>query len=89
MHTESLQFLTHFGHKEITAKEAQVIIPDSNAREKALNFLLGVGLLKTLVDANRKVSFRAVTKGELDVYVVAELKAKSHPTHDVLTGQRT
>ncbi|KAL9712478.1 34-kDa subunit of RNA polymerase III (C) [Leucoagaricus gongylophorus] len=54
-------------NKEITAKEAQAIIPDSNAREKALNFLLGVGLLKTLVDANRKVSFRAVTKGELNV----------------------
>ncbi|KAF5363655.1 hypothetical protein D9756_000855 [Leucocoprinus leucothites] len=54
-------------NKEMTAKEAEAIIPDPNAREKALNFLLGVGLLKTLVDANRKVSFRAVTKGELDV----------------------
>ncbi|KAF9449903.1 hypothetical protein P691DRAFT_790160 [Macrolepiota fuliginosa MF-IS2] len=51
--------------KEMTAKEAEVVIPDPSAREKALNFLLGVGLLKTLVDSNRRVSFRAVTKGEL------------------------
>lgn len=53
----------------MTAKDTEVIIPDPSAREKALNFLLGVGLLKTLVDSNRKVSFRAVTKGELVVYV--------------------
>lgn len=52
----------------MASKETEAIIPDPNAREKALNFLLGVGLLKTLVDANRKVSFRAVTKGELVVY---------------------
>jgi DNA-directed RNA polymerase III subunit RPC6 len=53
----------------MTAKETEAIIPDPSTREKALNFLLGVGLLKTLIDANRKVSFRAVTKGELVVYV--------------------
>jgi len=35
-----------------------------------------VGLLKTLVDANRKVSFRAVTKGELNVYVAATSKSQ-------------
>ncbi len=53
----------------MTAKETEAVIPDPGTREKALNFLLGVGLLKTLVDSNRKVSFRAVTKGELVVYV--------------------
>ncbi|KXN87880.1 putative DNA-directed RNA polymerase III subunit rpc6 [Leucoagaricus sp. SymC.cos] len=51
----------------MTAKEIETIIPDPSARQNALNFLLGVGLLKTLVNANRKVSFRAVTKGELVV----------------------
>jgi DNA-directed RNA polymerase III subunit RPC6 len=51
------------------SKDTETIIPDPSARERALNFLLGVGLLKTLVDSNRRVSFRAVTKGELVVYV--------------------
>lgn len=63
----------------MTSKEAEAIIPDPNAREKALNFLLGVGLLKTLADANRKVSFRAVTKGELVVYASCyAVTAKCH-----------
>jgi DNA-directed RNA polymerase III subunit RPC6 len=56
-------------NKEMTGKDTEAIIPDPSAREKALNFLLGVGLLKTLVDSSRRVSFRAVTKGELVVYV--------------------
>ncbi|XP_006459884.1 hypothetical protein AGABI2DRAFT_202311 [Agaricus bisporus var. bisporus H97] len=52
-------------NKEMTAKDTETIISEPNARERALNFLLGVGLIKTLVDSNRRVSFRAVTKGEL------------------------
>ena len=35
----------------------------------ALNFLLGVGLFKTLKAPNGALSFRAVTKGELIVWV--------------------
>ncbi|TFK43161.1 RNA polymerase Rpc34 [Crucibulum laeve] len=51
--------------KEITAKQAESIVSDANARAKALNFLLGVGLFKSLKDVKGNISFRAVTKNEL------------------------
>ncbi|KAK7061534.1 putative DNA-directed RNA polymerase III subunit rpc6 [Favolaschia claudopus] len=51
---------------EITSKQAESIIPDQKARQNALNFLLGVGLFKSLKDAKGNVIFRAVTKGELE-----------------------
>ena len=51
--------------QELSVKQAEAIIPDPSARQSALNFLLGVGLFKSLVDAKGAVSFRAVTKGEL------------------------
>lgn len=52
--------------KELSVKQVQSIIPDASARENALNFLLGVGLLKPLEDSKGVLSFfRAVTKVEL------------------------
>ncbi|KAJ6516114.1 RNA polymerase Rpc34 subunit-domain-containing protein [Mycena sanguinolenta] len=51
---------------EITGKQAESIIPEQKARQNALNFLLGVGLFKSLKDAKGNVIFRAVTKGELE-----------------------
>ncbi|KIJ94152.1 hypothetical protein K443DRAFT_683996 [Laccaria amethystina LaAM-08-1] len=51
--------------KEITAKQAESIIPDPSARQDALNFLLGVGLFKSLKDPKGNLLFRAVTKNEL------------------------
>jgi DNA-directed RNA polymerase III subunit RPC6 len=53
----------------MSVKQAEAIIPDVTARQSALNFLLGVGLFKSLVDAKGSVSFRAVTKSELIAYV--------------------
>lgn len=49
----------------MTIRQAESIIPDANARQNALNFLLGVGLFKSLTDAKGTLSFRAVTKNEL------------------------
>ncbi|KAJ7179336.1 RNA polymerase Rpc34 subunit-domain-containing protein [Mycena filopes] len=51
---------------EITSRQAEAVIPDQKARQNALNFLLGVGLFKSLKDAKGNVIFRAVTKGELE-----------------------
>ncbi|KAF8901710.1 RNA polymerase Rpc34 subunit-domain-containing protein [Gymnopilus junonius] len=51
--------------KEITAKQAESIIPDPNARQNALNFLLAVGLLKGMTTSSGQVSFRAVSKEEI------------------------
>ncbi|KAJ7086669.1 RNA polymerase Rpc34 subunit-domain-containing protein [Mycena epipterygia] len=51
---------------EITSRQAESVIPDQKARQNALNFLLGVGLFKSLKDAKGNVIFRAVTKGELE-----------------------
>ncbi|KAJ7904298.1 RNA polymerase Rpc34 subunit-domain-containing protein [Mycena olivaceomarginata] len=51
---------------EITGRQAESIIPDQKARQNALNFLLGVGLFKSLKDSKGNVIFRAVTKGELE-----------------------
>ncbi|KAG6833781.1 hypothetical protein H0H87_001213 [Tephrocybe sp. NHM501043] len=54
-------------NKELSNKQAEAIVPDVSKRQNALNFLLGVGLFKSLVDAKGSVSFRAVTKNELAV----------------------
>ena len=60
--------------QEITAKQAESIIPDPNARQDALNFLLGVGLFKSLKDSKGHISFRAVTKNELVAYVIGAFR---------------
>ncbi|KAG5339217.1 hypothetical protein C0989_005198 [Termitomyces sp. Mn162] len=52
-------------NKELSIKQAESIAPDASKRQNALNFLLGVGLFKSLVDSKGYVSFRAVTKSEL------------------------
>jgi len=49
---------------EITARDAETIIPDENQRTGALNYLLRVGLLKPLRSNNGTLSFRAVSKSE-------------------------
>jgi hypothetical protein len=51
--------------QEITAKQAEAIIPDATARQNALNFLLGVGLLKGLTSSSGQLLFRAVSKEEI------------------------
>ncbi|KAH9482618.1 putative DNA-directed RNA polymerase III subunit rpc6 [Psilocybe cubensis] len=51
--------------KELTARQAESIIPDPAARQQALNFLLGVGLLKGLTNSSGQLSFRAVSKEEI------------------------
>ncbi|KAF8076163.1 RNA polymerase Rpc34 [Lyophyllum atratum] len=51
--------------QELSNKQAEAVVPDVTKRQNALNFLLGVGLFKSLVDAKGSVSFRAVTKNEL------------------------
>ncbi|KAJ7638610.1 RNA polymerase Rpc34 [Roridomyces roridus] len=51
---------------EITSKQAEAVIPETKARQNALNFLLSVGLFKSLKDAKGNIIFRAVTKGELE-----------------------
>ncbi|KAF9647078.1 hypothetical protein BDM02DRAFT_3146353 [Thelephora ganbajun] len=52
--------------KVITVKQSEAIIPDTKTRENAINFLLGVGLLKMLKDNQGTVSFRAVAKNEMN-----------------------
>lgn len=52
-------------NKELSNKQAEAIVPDVSKRQNALNFLLGVGLFKSLVDSKGSISFRAVTKDEL------------------------
>ncbi|KAL0580764.1 34-kDa subunit of RNA polymerase III (C) [Marasmius crinis-equi] len=52
-------------NKEITAKQCENVVPDSKARQDALNFLLGVGLFKSLTDKKGSLVFRAVSKEEL------------------------
>lgn len=64
--------------KELTAKQAEALLPDPIQRQSALNFLLGVGLFKGLVvqggDGKGKgkgeVVFRAIGKEEIDLFVV-------------------
>ncbi|KAF8665701.1 hypothetical protein AX16_000153 [Volvariella volvacea WC 439] len=51
--------------KELTAAQAESLVPDPQTRQDALNFLLKVGLFKSLVDARGGIIFRAVTKAEL------------------------
>ncbi|OCH92784.1 hypothetical protein OBBRIDRAFT_824527 [Obba rivulosa] len=53
--------------KTLTTKETEALVTDNVARVKAINFLLGTGLLKALKDAKGQVSFRAVQKKELEV----------------------
>ncbi|KAJ6539133.1 RNA polymerase Rpc34 subunit-domain-containing protein [Mycena capillaripes] len=62
LHQAALSATRH----EITSKQAESVIPDQKARQNALNFLLGVGLFKSLKDAKGNIIFRAVTKGELE-----------------------
>ena len=74
--SKKVRLLTRFLGKfltilqEITAKQAESIVPDPSARQDALNFLLGVGLFKSLKDTKGHISFRAVTKNELVAYVI-------------------
>ena len=49
------------------------LVPDVTERTTALNFLLSAGLLKTLKNADGKLSFRGVVKGELEMCVIASL----------------
>lgn len=65
-HSSTSQQHTHPRCQEITSKQAESVIPDQKARQNALNFLLGVGLFKSLKDAKGNITFRAVTKGELE-----------------------
>ncbi|KAF9263631.1 hypothetical protein L218DRAFT_959160 [Marasmius fiardii PR-910] len=51
--------------KEITAKQCESIVTDPKVRQDALNFLLGVGLFKSLTDKKGSLVFRAVSKEEL------------------------
>ncbi|CAA7260174.1 unnamed protein product [Cyclocybe aegerita] len=51
--------------KELTAKQAESIVPDATARQNALNFLLAVGLFKGLKSSSGHVSFRAVSEEEI------------------------
>ncbi|THV03318.1 RNA polymerase Rpc34 [Dendrothele bispora CBS 962.96] len=53
-------------NNELTAKQAEAIIPDNKARQKALNFLLSVGYFRPLSDKKGTVAFRAVSKSELE-----------------------
>ncbi|KAF8164979.1 RNA polymerase Rpc34 subunit-domain-containing protein [Crassisporium funariophilum] len=50
---------------EITARQAESIIPDPAARQNALNFLLAVGLFKSLTSSSGQLLFRAVSKEEI------------------------
>ncbi|KAL0949570.1 hypothetical protein HGRIS_009619 [Hohenbuehelia grisea] len=52
--------------QELSAKQAEALIPNATARQNALNFLLGGGLLKALKTESGSLIFRAVSKGELD-----------------------
>ncbi|KAJ7068071.1 RNA polymerase Rpc34 subunit-domain-containing protein [Mycena amicta] len=75
-------------HKqELTSRDAEKLIPDSKARQNALNFLLGVGYLKALKDSKNNALFRAVSKVEHDqtkdltgeeVIVLAPIKASNN-----------
>ncbi|KAF7301461.1 RNA polymerase III subunit RPC34 [Mycena indigotica] len=73
--------------QELTPKDAEKLIPDSKARQNALNFLLGVGYFKALKDSKNNALFRAVTKVEHDqtkdltgdeVMVLAPIKASTN-----------
>ncbi|KAL1744389.1 RNA polymerase Rpc34 subunit-domain-containing protein [Schizophyllum fasciatum] len=54
-------------NKELSVEDVAEIIPDNKTRTDALNFLLKVGLFKSLKNEKGKVSFRAVTKEEITV----------------------
>ncbi|SJL01732.1 uncharacterized protein ARMOST_05055 [Armillaria ostoyae] len=51
---------------ELTPKQIEEIVPDTKARQKAINFLLAVGLFKPLSDGKKKITFRAVARAELN-----------------------
>ncbi|KAG7448972.1 RNA polymerase III subunit Rpc34 [Guyanagaster necrorhizus] len=51
---------------EITPKQIEEIVPDTKARQTAINFLLAVGLFKPFSDGKKKIIFRAVAKAELN-----------------------
>ncbi|KAG6911639.1 hypothetical protein DXG01_007889 [Tephrocybe rancida] len=59
------KYVFNLFEQELSNKQAEAIIADASKRQNALNFLLGVGLFKSLVDTRGSVSFRAVTKNEL------------------------
>jgi hypothetical protein len=61
---------THLFNQEITARQAESIVPDAIARQNALNFLLAVGLLKGMTSSSGQISFRAVSKEEIVACVV-------------------
>ncbi|EJD52044.1 hypothetical protein AURDEDRAFT_111548 [Auricularia subglabra TFB-10046 SS5] len=54
-------------NKIISQKEVDALSSDPKARMDALNFLLKAGMIVALTDKNGTVSYRAVTKKELDV----------------------
>ncbi|EJF61847.1 hypothetical protein DICSQDRAFT_105558 [Dichomitus squalens LYAD-421 SS1] len=53
--------------KTITQKECDALVPDPSARLAATNFLLGTGLWKALRDSSGALTYRVVTKKELEV----------------------
>ncbi|PIL32108.1 hypothetical protein GSI_06814 [Ganoderma sinense ZZ0214-1] len=53
--------------KTVTQKECDALIPNPSARLQAINFLLGTGLWKALKDTSGNLSYRVVTKKELEV----------------------
>ena len=73
--------------QELSVEDVAEIIPDNKARTDALNFLLKVGLFKSLKNEKGRVSFRAVTKEEITacVRLLARCKLKT----DRRIGRRT
>ncbi|KAM5538173.1 hypothetical protein V8D89_008060 [Ganoderma adspersum] len=53
--------------KTVTQKECDALVPNPSARLQAINFLLGTGLWKALKDTSGNLSYRVVTKKELEV----------------------
>ncbi|KAI0050339.1 hypothetical protein FA95DRAFT_1555851 [Auriscalpium vulgare] len=60
------QAALHAG-KPLTQKEVDTLAPDAAARTGAINFLLGAELLKVMKDPKGGLSYRVVTKNELDI----------------------
>lgn len=56
--------------QKLTQKDIDAVTKDGSARTAALNFLLSTGMLKLLRGDDGKLSYRAVVKEELDVYVL-------------------
>ncbi|TDL14995.1 hypothetical protein BD410DRAFT_756850 [Rickenella mellea] len=53
--------------KTLTQAECDALIPDKKPRVDAINFLLGTGLFRAARGSDGTLSYRAVTKNELDV----------------------